>query len=130
MAAFLTRRVVVSRSGLRHQGANGLVLFWLLATSGCQSSLVGGDGDGGGSDADMALVSVGDFATQPSTLTISPLSASLAFGQSQPFHSNRPVTWSVVESGGGQIDSSGLYTAPSLAGIFHVQAVAADGTGD
>ena len=32
------------------------------------------------------------------------------------------VTWSVVEAGGGDITSAGLYTAPSAAGTYHVKA--------
>jgi len=32
------------------------------------------------------------------------------------------VTWSVQEAGGGSIDAGGLYTAPSVAGTFHVVA--------
>ena len=86
--------------------------------------------DGADMGGDMALGPVGDFATQPSTLTVSPLSAALAFGQAQPFTANRAVTWSVVEAGGGQIDGNGRYVAPSVAGVFHVHAVATDGSGD
>lgn len=88
-------------------------------------SVGGGDGD-----VDMALPNAGDFATTPSTLMVVPLSASLAFGQSQPFSANRAVTWSIAEAVGGQIAADGRYTAPSLAGVFHVHAVAADGSGD
>jgi hypothetical protein len=33
----------------------------------------------------------------------------------------QPVTWRVVEPGGGTITGTGLYTAPGLAGTYHVQ---------
>lgn len=32
------------------------------------------------------------------------------------------VTWSVVETGGGTVDASGNYTAPAVAGTYHVEA--------
>jgi hypothetical protein len=59
----------------------------------------------------------------PSTVTLGP-------GGSQRFSAtvvgtdvtNNAVTWSVEESAGGTIDASGLYTAPSAAGTFHVRA--------
>jgi hypothetical protein len=35
---------------------------------------------------------------------------------------NTAVTWSVLEAGGGQVDSTGLYTAPGSTGTFHVVA--------
>jgi hypothetical protein len=87
-------------------------------------------GPGGGVGPDMAPYNAGDFATVPSTLTIAPLSVDLAYGRSQLFTANRPVTWSVAEQGGGQITADGHYTAPSASGIFHVEALASDGSGD
>lgn len=32
------------------------------------------------------------------------------------------VTWSVVEAGGGTVDTAGHYTAPAVAGTYHVEA--------
>lgn len=37
--------------------------------------------------------------------------------------SNTAVTWSIVESGGGTITNSGLYTSPGVSGTYHVTAV-------
>jgi hypothetical protein len=59
----------------------------------------------------------------PSTVTLGP-------GGAQKFAAtvvgtdvtNNAVTWSVDESAGGSIDASGLYTAPSTPGTFHVRA--------
>jgi len=59
-------------------------------------------------------------------LTIAPTTASLGFGQTQTFTANKPVTWNVVETGGGQIDGGGTYTAPSTPGTFHVHAATSD----
>jgi len=60
-------------------------------------------------------------------ISISPTSSSLSTGGTQQFTdtvtgtSNTAVTWSVVESGGGSVSSTGLYTAPATAGTFHVK---------
>jgi len=67
----------------------------------------------------------------PTTIvvTIDPTDVTLSPGASQVFHatvtgtSDTRVTWSVAESGGGQVDVNGVYTAPSNAvGVFHVLA--------
>lgn len=62
------------------------------------------------------------------TVSVSPVSQHVLAGASLPFTatvtgtSNSAVAWSVVEPGGGSIASSGLYTAPTTAGIYHIQA--------
>ena len=70
--------------------------------------------------------------TPPSTpslisLTVTPNSVTVLRGATQVFTSkvtgttNTAVTWSVEESSGGAIDSTGLYTPPQNgAGTFHV----------
>ena len=67
----------------------------------------------------------------PTTIavTIDPSEFTLNPGYAWVFHatvtgtSDTRVTWSVAESGGGQIDSNGVYTAPSSAvGVIHVVA--------
>lgn len=55
----------------------------------------------------------------PSTMTVPRLG-------SQAFTSSAPVTWSVVETGGGSIDATGHYTAPGLVGTYHVRAALVD----
>ncbi len=67
-------------------------------------------------------------AVTPSAVTLGPLG-------SQPFTAtvtNGPagVTWSVLEAGGGSIGgASGIYTAPAIAGVYHVVATStADNT--
>jgi hypothetical protein len=53
------------------------------------------------------------------TVTVTPASASVQAGKTQPFSatvnnsSNQAVTWTVNGSGGGTISSNGLYTAPA-----------------
>ncbi|MBX3737841.1 MAG: hypothetical protein KF715_14190 [Candidatus Didemnitutus sp.] len=67
----------------------------------------------------------------PVTVQITPSTAQLNTGAAQTFSAtvanstNQNVVWSVVETGGGSITSSGLYTAPAVAGTYHVKAVAA-----
>jgi hypothetical protein len=61
-------------------------------------------------------------------VSVTPGSTSVSVGASQKFTAtvtgttNTAVTWSVQESNGGAIDSSGNYTAPMKAGSFHVVA--------
>ena len=68
-------------------------------------------------------------------VSISPQSAALPPNGQQPFTAtvsalvDTSVTWRVREVGGGQVNASGLYTAPNGSGIFHVEvASAADPT--
>ncbi len=63
------------------------------------------------------------------TLTITPTAPVLAVGATQVFVSNvinatnSGVAWSVQEgTAGGSIDANGLYTAPNIAGTYHVHA--------
>ncbi|GLH72921.1 hypothetical protein GETHLI_14230 [Geothrix limicola] len=61
-------------------------------------------------------------------VAISPTTVSLNTGATQQFtasvtgSTNTAVTWSVVEAGGGSVSTSGLYTAPTTAGTYHVKA--------
>jgi acyl-coenzyme A thioesterase PaaI-like protein len=62
------------------------------------------------------------------SLHVIPSTAQLSPGGTQGFSAavtgtaNTAVTWSVVETSGGTVDASGLYTAPGSQGVFHVQA--------
>jgi Pectate lyase superfamily protein/Bacterial Ig-like domain (group 2) len=64
----------------------------------------------------------------PVMVEIAPLTASLLPGGTQQFSAtvtgsgNTAVTWSIQEGGGGTVDGSGLYTAPAVAGVYHVVA--------
>jgi hypothetical protein len=69
------------------------------------------------------------------SVAITPAGTSVWTGGTQAFQatvsgsSNQAVTWSVVETSGGSISAAGLYTAPALAGSFHVKAAStADAT--
>ncbi len=75
------------------------------------------------------------------TLALSPKTAHLAPGASQSFSAQinyepdgprfprQPVSWTVVEAGGGTITRTGLYTAPAKPGTYHVKAEREDHAG-
>ena len=74
-------------------------------------------------------------APQVLSVSLSPAGVSLWTGGTQAFQatvtgtSNTAVTWSVVETSGGSVSATGLYTAPGTAGTYHVKAVSvADGS--
>ncbi len=83
--------------------------------------MTGGLASCGGSQAQQQL------QQGPSVvLAVSPSSAEMDQGATQQFAAmvtgtaNTAVTWSVQEANGGSINAAGLYTAPALAGTFHV----------
>jgi hypothetical protein len=65
----------------------------------------------------------------PVVVAITPTTATLAIKGTANFtasvvnSTDTKVTWSVVESNGGSISSSGVYTAPSIEGTYHVKAI-------
>jgi hypothetical protein len=71
----------------------------------------------------------------PISVAITPSSETVAVNSTANFSasvsgtSNQNVTWSVIETNGGAISSSGSYTAPSAAGTYHIRATSvADST--
>ncbi|WP_224371355.1 Ig-like domain-containing protein [Hyalangium versicolor] len=62
------------------------------------------------------------------SVSVEPTTATLLTGETKAFTAtvtgttNTEVTWSVTETGGGTVDTSGLYTAPGAAGTYHVVA--------
>ncbi len=92
--------------------ATALVVGALLA--GC----AGGGGGGGGSTC----------ASSTASVSIEPAAPTVIAGTTQPFvatvtgPTNTAVTWGVQEAGGGDISVTGVYTAPSTPGTYHVVA--------
>ncbi len=70
----------------------------------------------------------GSPSGQSVTIAVDPGTARVAPGGSAQFAAtvtgtaDTSVLWDVVETGGGAVDSTGLYTAPGSAGTFHVRA--------
>lgn len=81
-----------------------------------------------------AIATVKVVTGVPLSVAIDQTSATLAPSGSKTFTatvtgtSNIQVNWSVVETNGGSISSSGVYTAPATAGTYHVKAVSAADT--
>lgn len=71
--------------------------------------------------ATVTVTSVG-VTMSPSSATVT-TSGTKSFTASVSNSANTQVTWSVVEGGGGTITSSGVYSAPSTTGTYHVKAV-------
>ncbi|MBI5423178.1 MAG: hypothetical protein HZA32_03770 [Opitutae bacterium] len=95
---------------------------------------IGAVGVGAANAADQFGLPDGGAPTSV-TVSVSPTTKSLSTGATATFaatvfgSTNQSVTWSVVENAGGSITSSGVYTAPAVAGTYHVKAVsAADAT--
>jgi hypothetical protein len=97
---------------------NGFVVLSFLILA------LGFTGCGGGSSAHVQSVQV-----TPKTVTLL-RGATQSFAAAVTGTENVAVTWSVEESGGGTIDSSGVYTAPQNAeGTYHVVATSKANSG-
>jgi hypothetical protein len=66
-------------------------------------------------------VVVPTVAIAPATIALAP-SGNTTFIATVTRATNTAVTWAVVETGGGSISTSGLYTAPATLGTYHVRA--------
>jgi hypothetical protein len=71
--------------------------------------------DGGASGQSVAV------AVQPGSVRVEP-GGSAEFAATVTGTADTTVLWDVVESGGGTVNPSGLYTAPGSSGVFHVRA--------
>jgi Bacterial Ig-like domain (group 2)/Galactose oxidase, central domain len=86
------------------------------------------------SQANSAVQGIATVAVQLPQVTISPAAVTLSPKGTQTFTAadagfgNTSVTWTVQETGGGQINGAGFYTAPSAAGFFHVIASSIEAT--
>lgn len=72
-----------------------------------------------GTNSDSPAASSIAVAAAPPSVEVVPL-GTVAFQASVTGTVDTAVTWTVVEATGGTINSSGLYTAPSSTGTFHV----------
>ena len=67
-------------------------------------------------------VSLGAASAGDEVVHVSPASSALFVGDTLPLSADSDVTWSVDEPDGGTVDGSGVYTAPSTPGTYHVRA--------
>jgi hypothetical protein len=87
----------------------------LLALLAVSLAACSGQSTGAGAAQDVTV------DAQPATAEVMPR-ATLKFLSTVTGTADTAVLWEVVEAGGGTIDSSGLYVAPSTTGTFHVRA--------
>ena len=86
------------------------------------------------SQANSAAKGIAAVAVQQSQLTISPAAVTLSPKGTQTFtasvagFANASVTWTIQETGGGQINGAGFYNAPSATGFYHVIATSIGAT--
>ena len=64
----------------------------------------------------------GGSSGPPPVISVTPSIIQIFQGATQQFSANSDVTWSVSEGSGGTITTAGFYTAPNVAGTFHVVA--------
>jgi hypothetical protein len=69
----------------------------------------------------ISAPSSGAVYVYPSVSLVAP-SMAITFKAIVMGMNDQSVTWNVVEAGGGSITSAGIYTAPAVAGVYHVQA--------
>ena len=79
----------------------------------CGGSPADASGDGAPGTGVVAV------AVAPSSVSTAPASV-IPFTAAVTGTTNRSVTWTVAEAGGGTVDGTGQYTAPSTTGVFHV----------
>jgi hypothetical protein len=71
----------------------------------------------------LGLFDCGGSSVPPVALSVTPPVIQMSQGATEQFFANSDVTWSVSEgAAGGAITAAGLYTAPNVAGTFHVVA--------
>ena len=77
------------------------------------------------------------LALSPKSVTLAPgttqsFSAQINYEPNGPRYPRQPVSWTVVEAGGGTVTRTGLYTAPTKPGTYLVKAEREDhgGVGD
>jgi hypothetical protein len=75
---------------------------------------------GSGPTAEAARTDVA-VVVDPSSAALAP-AGSVTFAATVTGTANTAVTWSVQESGGGTVDTTGRYVAPGAAGVYHVVA--------
>ncbi len=107
-----------STSGLYTAPQNSTGTFHVVATS----------------QANPAAKGIGAVTVQLPQLTISPTAVTLPPNGTQTFtassvgSANNSVTWTMQETGGGQINGAGFYTAPNAVGFYHVIATSTEET--
>ncbi len=138
LTATVTGSANTAVNWLVQEGAAGGVvtaagLYTAPSVAGTYHVVATSQADGTSSDSATLTVS----APPPVAVAVSPKTAALLTGAAQQFtatvtgSANTAVTWAVLEgAAGGAVTAAGLYTAPSVAGTYHLIATSqADVTG-
>jgi hypothetical protein len=86
------------------------------------------------SQANSAFQGIATVIIPMPQVRISPMTVTLRPGGAQTFTAfasglaNTGVTWTIQEAGGGVINGAGFYSAPSVAGFYHVVATSVEDT--
>jgi hypothetical protein len=86
------------------------------------------------SQANSAFQGIATVIIPMPQVRISPMTVTLRPGGAQTFTAfasglaNTGVTWTIQEAGGGMINGAGFYSAPSVAGFYHVVATSVEDT--
>ena len=86
------------------------------------------------SQANPAAQGIATVVVPMPQVTISPAAVTLPPNGTQTFtatvagFANTSVTWTIQETGGGQINGVGFYTAPGAVGFYHVVATSVENT--
>ena len=86
------------------------------------------------SQANSAFQGIATVIIPIPQVRISPMTVTLRPGGAQTFTAvasglaNTGVTWTIQEAGGGVINGAGFYSAPSVAGFYHVVATSVEDT--
>ena len=98
------------------QGTNGT--FHVVATSQANSAAQG---------IATVVVPMPQVTISPAAVTLPP-NATQTFTATVAGFANTSVTWTIQETGGGQINGVGFYTAPAAVGFYHVVATSVENT--
>jgi hypothetical protein len=106
----------INSAGVYTPPQNGSGTFDIVATSQANSAAVG---------AAQAIVPMPQVTIAPVAVTLHP-TGTQTFATTISGLSNTNVSFTIQESVGGQINSAGLYTAPSAGGFYHVVATSTE----
>ena len=109
---------MIDSAGLYTPPQSGAGTFHVIATSQANS---------GAAAVAVVIVPMAQITIAPVAVTLRP-SGTQTFAATVSGLTNTAVNFTIQESGGGLINSAGLYTAPSAGGLYHVVATSSEET--
>ena len=108
----------IDSAGVYSPPQNGAGAFHVIATSQANSAAAG---------AAVIAVPMPQITINPVAVTLRP-DGTRTFAATVSGLTNKAVNFTIQESAGGLINSTGLYTAPTASGFYHVVATSSDET--